>query len=952
MLAGTATKNRLQSFLNVQPGEGGRVALMMLYSAAAMGVVMTMGYAVEDALFLSSLPTSATAFVLILPAITIFFTLLFYGRIAARFPLTRLAPITLVISIIVFGLFRIGLATPLADTFGLLAALYVLIDTCVTLLVIQFWAFAGEVFNPREAKRLFGLIVTGGTLVSMLTGLTLGPLSALIGVPNLLIVMMGALVVVLFCVLRLRSVLDKGAGEMEAVRGEEAEKQTSFAEDLRGIRSSPLLLAIAGFLALMSLFIFTGIYQLSIALQLNFPGDDQAMVAFLGQFEFWTGLAALIIQFFVISRVMKRRGVFTALLVYPLGIALTSVLVLMTGGALWAITLLRACDPIFRRTFGESGINVLYLPIPTQLRQRAIELFEALAAVVSGVLGVAILIMQDVPGWSYVYWAVPMLFGAGLWAVLVRRTQPQYQRSLAESLKKRTLDFEGETIDITDEATVQVLIGALSSSDELYVLQALSLISAAPNVDWDPHVAPLLAHPSPEVRIAVLKQIGREDNTAYAEQVAALLNSPDQAVRAAAIEAYCAIARPNAIARIAPFLSDGQPALRGAAVAGLIVHDGPAGRTQAEALLTQMSVSHEVQDRRAAARAIGLISRASDDELLLPLLDDPDREVEVSAIQAAGLRHNPALMPQLMGKLCDKDLGTPAVEALVQYGPAIEPQLEALLADPSADRTARAQVPVILRRIGTTSALEILLKYVDDPDEIVRTTVDQSLVRLRTTHPDFVLPTDTVRGALQAEIRQSYLLYVLRQDLNTSGADLLLDDTLQAREHRTLDRIFWLLELLYPNRKVERVREAIEDERGGTRAAAIELLDNLAEHDIKENLIPLLEAPPPEVIDLARQRFAIARASLNARLGDLSKSDDGWLRALAVYRIGALSLPDLADAITSALQADDALLRETALAAGRQVLDREHYLRVLHAQASDDRYPGAQQYAQAYLRQL
>ena len=81
--------NWLQSVFNIQPGEGARVGLMILYSAAAIGGVLTLGTTVSDTLFLSELPASAIPYLLILPAIAIIPVVLLYNRVAARFTLTQ-----------------------------------------------------------------------------------------------------------------------------------------------------------------------------------------------------------------------------------------------------------------------------------------------------------------------------------------------------------------------------------------------------------------------------------------------------------------------------------------------------------------------------------------------------------------------------------------------------------------------------------------------------------------------------------------------------------------------------------------------------------------------------------------------------------------------------------------------------------------------------------------------
>src|SRR5262249_57778088 len=73
-------------------------------------------------------------------------------------------------------------------------ALYVFVEAMASLVVIQFWTMANDVFHAREAKRLFGLIGGGGTLANVIFGLLVGRYARTIGAPNLLWLMVGQLV--------------------------------------------------------------------------------------------------------------------------------------------------------------------------------------------------------------------------------------------------------------------------------------------------------------------------------------------------------------------------------------------------------------------------------------------------------------------------------------------------------------------------------------------------------------------------------------------------------------------------------------------------------------------------------------------------------------------------------------------------------------------------------------
>jgi hypothetical protein len=522
----------VRSRLKLQPGEGARLGLMMIYAAAAFGGVDTVGFIVSSALFLSRLPGSAVPYAFILPAIGIALALLLYSRFSVRFGLERAVMGSTVLMTLLALFLRLLLVTPYGDSFAVLAALYLFTEIAYALVVMQFWIYAGRVFDLREARRLFGVMMVGGTLASVTAGLLLAEAARFLGAENLLFLVAVALLICTFCAWAVRRL---GTAQDDASAAETSSQETSLRHDLIAVLRSPLLRAIAGLTVLLALLVNIGTYGFYLALQASYAGNEDAMVVFLGRFEFFAGLAALFVQIYLTGRVLRRFGVFAALLFFPLAMALGASLGLLTGGALLAMTIILASNVVFRDTINDTALNILYLPIPAELRERAKELFETLLALTMGLAGVAFLVMQGVPGWSYVYWSVPLLVLAALFIALLTRARRYYRQALRDNVTRRQLDLTALTLDLTEEETSRALIEALKHPDELMALHALKLIAEAPRSDWSEHVTPLLAHPSREVRLEALRYLERSQERVPKERVGALLTAPEEEVRAAAL---------------------------------------------------------------------------------------------------------------------------------------------------------------------------------------------------------------------------------------------------------------------------------------------------------------------------------------------------------------------------------------------------------------------------------
>ncbi|MEM7739011.1 MAG: Npt1/Npt2 family nucleotide transporter, partial [Deinococcota bacterium] len=781
--------------LNIRAGEGQRVVLMVIFSAAT-GANYIVSSTVASALFLSQLSEALTPYLYILPPIPTIILLLVYSRLAAQNRLDHLVIGSSMLFVVACLLFRVLLETPLAASFVLLAAIFIVMNIMSVLLIMQFWTIAGQIFDPREAKRLFGLIAVGDTFAGAIAGLTLGPLAARAGVNNLMYLVALTLIVASLCARALGRT--GGLSSQDPLPGRNQRARTSFRQDLLAIRRTPLLVGIAGLTVLLAMLISTSSYQFFLALQTSFVGQEERIVSFLGAYALYTGIGAFVMQSYVTNLVMKRLGLFTALLFFPLGIIIGSALVFTTGGTLLALAVVRAVNPVVRDTINEAGLNLLYLPVPAQLRQRSKEFFEIVYAISAGVFGISFLVSQSIPNWRYIYWSYPLLVFALLWVLLVWWTRSQYQLALSESVKRRVLNLESSSVDIRDEGTIRVLRATLNSNDDLQVIQALMLISSAGSVDWDSYLEPLLLHPSSQVRVLTLKHLGRAGNTAYSELVLSCFDDPDDDTKAAAIEAFCAIRGHEGVGHVGEFLKAYNPKVKGAAMVGLIRYGGLDGILQAASDLKDMLASPEAAMRQEAANVLGRLGVQTFYEPLIRFFDDPDLEVRRSAIRAAGDLGSLELLPHVLNQLQDDVSAGLAAEALVKYGEVVVPQLRDTLLDTDNNSSARARIPAILQQLNSARTANILLEALEDQDSNVRYAILQALDRLHAMDVAFVISDDIFDEAIFVELREAYRYYAMRVDLGAKGSNALLTDALKSYETSALERLFFLLDIKYP----------------------------------------------------------------------------------------------------------------------------------------------------------
>ena len=909
----------LRGVFRIQPGEGVRVAPMLVYSLAAVGGVIITGQLVSRTLFLSNLPDSAIPYKFILPPALLMATTALYTRFAGRFRRDQLIVVSCLLMFAGVVAFRLLLETQWRGEFVFLCALFAFFDVVGDLAVLQFWTFAVDLFNAREGRRLFGLIAGGSTLSNVLFGAALSISARAVTPENLIFVMLASLLVCLGCVAFLGR---RHRASLTADREETGEEDGSHSllADLRQLVQMPLVLTMSGIVVAVALASNIADYQLDLALQSKYGGDGQGMVGFLGQFRLWAGLAAFALQFFLAGRLLERFGVVAALLLLPAAMALGSGAILLTGGALLAAAMPRACDVVLKYTVNDAAFNLLYLPVASQMRAKAKAVLDGLVRPpMISLLGVIFLFAADFGQATVLHWSLPLLVLVVLWIGLVVRASRQYVNALSASVQMRQLDLEEEMVDLTDESSIRVLRETLYADDTMRVVHALTLLAQVPNHNWAPHVVALLDHASPQVRTMALEYLESERVGDFADPVRALLDDADAGVQAAAIETLCALEGLEAVRQVLPFLEHGDPRIRAATVLGLIKHTGLDGLLHAGEHLKDLLTHRDAGARLEGVRVLEVLQVPTFYHPLIPLLDDGDAEVQIGAMRAAARIQAPELVPHLLPKLAPPRSRWYATEAVARCIGEDLGAIGALLGDAAQPVEVRRQLTAVLRRQRSARAADLLAAQIGAADDLLRAEVYQALLALAAEGVALKLDAAAATAALNAELRSAYGLHALRRDCAAAGASALLSEAVDVRIQRAHDRILWVLALLYGDSRIEWVRESLHQGDARLRATALELLDNLVARETAEVLLPLFGTAVEERLAVGRRRFGLEARAATTFLADLGASRDTWLCACALHAAGELGLAELKPAIEAGLEREEVLVRETALAACRQL---------------------------------
>jgi AAA family ATP:ADP antiporter len=841
----TALRRRLlSSVVDVYPQEQPIVFLMFAYSFLAMTSYNIIKPATRSA-FIVDLGAENLPFVMLAAGLLMGGLMHLYSRLVNVLPPRWVIPgtqaVIIAISVALWFLLRTGQAWVSAAFFfwGLLLGIF---------LISQFWTLANDLFDARQAKRLFGFIGGGASLGGM-TGATTTALTAeRFGTDNLVLVSVCPLVVCFIVAWYVSSHahLTAGPGNVASAnrfRGKEA---------LSLLRQSKHLRLIAGVIGFGAMSAVTLDQQLSMAAEEHVVAED-AITSFLAQVTVYISLIGFVIQVGLTSRVHRRLGIGFALMVLPVSLGATGVVMLLFP-VLWAPALARVLNSSLRYTLDKTSREILFLPLSPGLKHSAKPFVDVAVDrfMGKGLGSVVLLVLLKLFNLTWYQLSYVSLALMVLWIALARRARHEYLAVFRRHLHAKRLAPDQMDVPQADLATIDLLVEELGRPEEERVLHAIDMLDS---LDRTQHVTPLLLrHHSPQVRARALEVLAHgslDVARRWEATVEHLLRDESADVRTAAVETLVAIRQEHMTDLMRPYLSDRDPRVVAAAAIALSESDEPEDVETARTAIEQLAHGRPAVRKTAlkeAARAVARIPGPRSRQQLIRLLHDPDWEVAHEAIRQIRAGRDPehAFVPDLVRLLPDRRLRHAARRALACYGEEVVDTLGSVLKDTARERRVRWQLTSTLTLIPCQQSVQVLMDILGDPDAVLRYRTALALGKLRRERDELRFESDRVeesviRTSARCAKRVEQLSLLHRGHL--AGGSLLaaavLEDFAHSREH-----LFELFSLNYPWRDMRAARWAIETGDQIRRASAVEYLDNVLSRRLKQHALPMLDRLP------------------------------------------------------------------------------------------------------------
>ena len=857
----------MNRIIDIRPTELRRLMPLVMAYTLILSSIYVLKPA-RNALFLDQLGIAQLPYVLILVALIGGGISSLYSKLMGSMRLNRLIPGTFIALIAHLAIFRYLFTVSGGWIYYLF---YVWVNLYGVLAVSLLWLLANAVFDAREARRLFGFIGTGGIAGSVVGGLFTGWAANWLGTENLLLISAGLIAAStgLVCTVPVGTLSVKASTEGGA---------------LQAVMSSALLKRIAGMGALVAVVAVVADIQFNEIVNAAFETKDEK-TAFFGRFFAYLNGFSFVFQLLMTPWILKRFGVGCALFFLPVSMALGAWGVLLMAG-LWGGVAVKVGDVGFRHSIHKAAIEVLFLPVPSELKKRSkVFIDTTVDNLATGLGALVVLILQAGFGVLYPHLSFFSLGLVAVWLWNLVRLRRAYVDAFRVALDRREIQIDDFRVQL-DGAVIAVLVQALKSENPRHVAYALELLGTA-DEDLTSEIAPLIQHADADVQRLALLAMRPSLPVDLQPLVRGLLRDENTDVRVEALHFLRQQTLSADLEALRHDLQDGDPKIRTTAL-GYISRYGKAREKGLidKAFVESVLGSGVPEERVLLVRVIGNMKELA--PFLLELRRDADAEVVREVIRSFDYR-SAEYTAWLLDRLAEPRYRIDARNALAKMGEAALPALKT--AWDSSPRL-RLQIPRVAAEIPVQRAVDFLLDKLKNASSGDSLALIQALCKLRVSDSRLHCDEDRVDRILMAQAGVYYEMTRLLQIFESARgkAFALLKQALREYRDGTLEQIFLLLGLQYSLGDMYRAYLGIVSSDKTKRANALEFLDNVLDrhHEWKAILPVLIDADAVEdALSYGRNFFRDDLRTCEDGMLYLIDGNELWLKACALNCVDA-----------------------------------------------------------------
>jgi HEAT repeat protein len=855
--------NIFKKIIKIKAGEGKMVLTFFFFSFFTVGMGLIAKTA-RDAYFLSRFEKSLLPLMFLAIAIVIAPILTYYTSLSKK-----LSPKTLfMITSSIFGSSFIFLQTIMVG--NIIPIAYIWIEVAVGITIIQFWTTAGESFEPQQAKRLFGIIGGGGSFAVMLIGMNLKPFVSAFGTDELLF-LAAAFLGLTFVFGRMAVqylIKDQSKGPKKPVNKSQKKKGMD-----------PFIIRIATIVALSAVVTTLVDYQFKMIASSKFP-EEADLVAFFGTFYSIAGAASIIMQFFITGPLLSRFGILLGLLILPFFLILGSTSILLAP-VLLSASFAKFSDQTFKFTINNSSLELIWLPIPKDIRKTfKPQVTGTIKSIAEGLGGLITFLLVKIVALPYLSFV--SLCSIGVWLFTSFKVKTGYVNQLQTAIAKREINFEELNIDVQDAAMVKTIEETLSTSDEIKQLFALEIIEGLPLSSWKKTINELFNNGTPEVRKRILSMAWDEEDVISNGDIIQAMNKSDEVSAEAII-----VAGRRKLKDVLPNLetlldSESQDTCVAAAAAILQVGSGPTDKAQM--ILNDMLDKEDESTQATALNRLIYNDQILTNEKLVFFLEHESDIISNVALNIAEKRKDEILIPAIISNLSLAKTSIQARQTLKKFSEElIDEQFEQLLQSKETNRKLRLGIIRTLREYPDEASIKLLISQLDNSDQDIYNLVVESLLAIARVDSIGEEYKSRIAHEINTIAKKVYALSECIKMLPQDENQFLMKDFLNNEIQNTLPTLLKLGVLDVPDTPIETYIRTIKSGDSSKLPFLLEFFENIFSKNEREIINPLIEQISLyERSEVGHLHFKSLPNNLDQELINSVYSPNKWESAIAL----------------------------------------------------------------------
>jgi AAA family ATP:ADP antiporter len=899
----------LKKLFNIRKGEEIRAFLMLAHIFLVISSLMIIK-PVSHAQFLSQFGAKQLPFVFILVAIFAAVVTRIYSKILGKMNFLALILRTIRIFLALLVMIWILLTLRIGENV-VLYVFFIGVSLFAVMATSQFWILANIVFNPREARRLFGFIGAGAIAGGILGGYATKLCVPLIGSENLILAGAGLLI---FCDPIIRRVWRENPAVRDIKNiGQQSGVYEKADIPLKMIRSNRHLFYLAA-IVLLSVSVAKFVDYEFNAIAADRIRDEEQLTAFLGFWYSNLNVISLIIQLFITRQVVGVFGVGTSLVFLPLMLFVGAAAVFLTP-ALPAAIFLKMGDGSLKNSVQKSGIELLSLPIPAEIRNPSrsyIDVFgDSFATGISGLLLMILTVIFNVPVRFVSLMIIALVI---LWLYFVKQVKTEYIRTFRKKIEPDHARSRKQDFDLKNESVIGSIVKTLDSKRESRILEVLKMVRDIRNDRLIPSFRKLLHHTSSQIKLETLRNLYFYSEN-FSEEVESLVFDEHPDVQTEALHYLFRHENEGAIELMLKYLDHTDERIRYAALL-CAARESRNNATLKELFniqerihdclqhLKQYSPDEGENQKSLCAQMIGMARIPELHPFLHIFLRDSSTTVIQKALIAAGQTKDRTFLPVLMRRLIEPKFQGDVLEALSYFDTDVLTLFVRWLTDVKEERIIRLRIPEIIANMGTQRAADVLVGQLEHFDPEIRHEIIQALRGLRRHHPELKFDdkriVHRIIGEAQLYNQTLAILYAQVKENNPMdepggqrGHIQRTRKKLIAAIEKKLDQrlgiIFKLLGLKYPPEDIDSAFTGVRSKKLDTRLNALEFLDNLLDGSVKRTVIPIVETAFIEnLVEQSLNQLGLSVPSETECFTMLLEDEDPCLQVTTLALIGEL----------------------------------------------------------------